>query len=244
MSFVSDDSVTLGGGGTSAVANAVLAAASGAIGAATVATTSPVSISPYQTGLKRFEMIDNYIYLYHTDTLIIIPEYSADSLNDTMRVTYASSQPLSRSAPIYSYSNSGPRSIAVSFKLHRDMMAQINYTNTKLPLVDGINDDYVDLMIRQIQAAALPAYAVTQKMVNPPIVALRLGNDIFIKGVVEGGVSVSYEPPILSNGKYACVMIGFTVNEIDPYDAQTVLKVGSFRGLSTSLERRIWKAAQ
>lgn len=191
--------------------------------------------------LTRYEMIDNYIYLYHTDTLIIVPEYSAESISDSMPVNFASTSPLARSAPIFSYTGSGPRSLQVTFKLHRDMMKQINAKNTKTKV--EIGDDYVDLMIRQIQAAALPAYAVSQKMVNPPIIAVRLGDDIFIKGVVSGAVTVSYESPILSNGKYANVMIGFTVQEIDPYDASDALKYGSFRGLSTSLERRVWKAA-
>lgn len=191
--------------------------------------------------MTKYQMIDNYIYLYHTDTLIIVPEYSADSINDTMSVNFQSTTPLSRSAPVFSYAGSGPRSLQVSFKLHRDMMQQINVKNTKTTV--DIGDDYVDRMIKEVQAAALPAYAVSQKMVNPPIVALRLGDDIFIKGVVSGGVSVSYDYPILSNGKYASVSIGFTIQEIDPYDAETVIKYGSFRGLSTSLERRVWKAA-
>lgn len=191
--------------------------------------------------VTKYQMIDNYIYLYHTDTLIVVPEYSADSINDTMSVNFQSTTPLSRSAPVFSYAGSGPRSLQVSFKLHRDMMQQINVQNTKTKV--DIGEDYVDRMIKEVQAAALPAYAVSQKMVNPPIVALRLGEDIFIKGVVSGAVSVSYEAPILSNGKYASVMIGFAIQEIDPYDAETVQKYGSFRGLSTSLERRIWKAA-
>lgn len=190
----------------------------------------------------KYQMIDNYIYLYHTDTLIIIPAYSADAINDSMQVKFADSTPLARSAPIWSYSGSGPRSLTVAFKLHRDMMTQINIQNTKANV--ELNDDYVDLMIKQVQAAALPAYAASKKMVNPPIVALRLGEDIFIKGIISGAVSVSYEPPILTNGKYANVMIGFSINEIDPYDAESVMKYGSFRGLSTSLERRVWKAAQ
>ena len=190
---------------------------------------------------KVYQMIENYIYLYHTDTLIIVPEY-ADSINDSMSVQFTSSTPLSRSAPIYSYESSGPRSLQVSFKLHRDMMNQLNRDNPKIPATNLIGEDYVDLMIRQIQGAALPAYAVSQKMVNPPMVAVRLGDDIFIKGVVNGAVSVSYEYPILSNGKYACVMMGFTINEVDPYDAHTAMQYGSFRGLSTTLERRIMEA--
>ena len=198
--------------------------------------------------LTKYQMIDNYIYLYHTDTLIIVPAYSADSISDTMQVNFTPSQPLSRSAPIYSYTGSGPRSLQVSFKLHRDMMDEINLKNTKTVLKNELDGDYVDKMIKEVQAAALPSYAASQKMVNPPIVALRLGDEIFIKGVVSGGVTVSYEPPILAPkyeggpSRYASVGIGFTINEIDPYDATDVIKYGSFRGLSTSLERRIYGA--
>ena len=48
------------------------------------------------------------------------------------------------------------------------------------------------------------------------MVAVRFGNEIFIKGVVTTGVSVTYEKPILSNNKYAVVTIAFTVSEVDP----------------------------
>lgn len=186
---------------------------------------------------REFQFIDNYIYLYHVDEFIVIPSY-ADSVTDTLSVNFASSFPLSRSAPIYSYQSSGPRQIQVQFDLHRDMMQQLNYSKSNARVT--LTDDYVDLMIKYIQAAALPDYAAAEKMVNPPLVAMRLGDDIFIKGVISGAVSVTYKYPILSNGKYSNITIAFTIHEVDPYDAKTVMKNGSFRGLSTSLERKIW----
>lgn len=42
-------------------------------------------------------------------------------------------------------------------------------------------------------------------------------------------MSVSYSGPILYNDKYAVVTIGFQITEVDPYDAETVTQVGSFR---------------
>ena len=80
-------------------------------------------------------------------------------------------------------------------------------------------------------------------MVDPPLIAIRFGNEIFCKGVVNGTVDVTYDLPVLQNGKYAQVSLNFTVTEIEPYDAETVLKVGSWRGLDQSLERRIWKSS-
>lgn len=186
-----------------------------------------------------FRMIDNYIYLYHIDQFIVIPTFP-DSLNDQVGVTYNSSTPMARSAPIYSYSHSGPRSLQINLDLHRDMMHQINYQVSNATIATG--DDYVDTLVKLVQAAALPAYGASEKMVDPPMVAVRFGNDIFIKGVITGSVGVTYQAPILANEKYAHVSVSFTVEEVDPYDAQTVLAAGSFRGVDTSLERTFWRA--
>ena len=82
-------------------------------------------------------------------------------------------------------------------------------------------------------------------MVNPPMVSVRLGNEIYVKGIVNGGIQVTYQLPILAatssleGDKYAQVTVTFTVSEIDPYDAETVMLEGSFRGLDRTLERRL-----
>lgn len=185
-----------------------------------------------------FRMIDNYIYLYHIDQFIVIPTFP-DSLNDQVSVSYNSSTPMARSAPVYSYSHSGPRSLQINLDLHRDMMHQINYQVSNATIATG--DDYVDTLVKLVQAAALPAYGASEKMVDPPMVAVRFGNDIFIKGVITGSVGVTYQSPILANEKYAHVSVSFNVEEVDPYDAQTVLAAGSFRGVDTSLERTFWR---
>ena len=87
------------------------------------------------------EIIENYIYLYHTDQFIVLPSFP-ESLQDSLDATFLPTTPLLRSAPIYSYSNSGPRTIQVSLQLFRDMMTQLNYgvSNFKWE----IGDDYVD----------------------------------------------------------------------------------------------------
>lgn len=181
----------------------------------------------YTDDLHNFQMINNYIYLYHVDKFIILPEY-ADSINDSMSANFANTPPLSRSAPIFSYTSSGPRTVSFKFTFHREMMKQINYGNSSL-----ITDDYVDELIKQIQAAVLPAYSMAAKMVSPPIVAVRMGDDIFIKGIINGSLGLTYGLPILKNGKYAMVDISFTVTEIDPYDADTAMKAGSYRASAT-----------
>lgn len=191
---------------------------------------------------RVFTMIDNYVYLYHTDTLIAIPTYP-ESISDNMAVAFNPATLLSRSAPIYSYANSGPRTVQLSLHLHRDMMNSVNVTSSNLNVPDLQREDYIDILVKQLQAAALPRYASAEKMVNPPIIAVRFGNDIFCKGIVSGSVGTTYSGPILRTDKYAEVTLDFQVHEIDPYDADTVMSQGHFRGISSDLERRIWKAA-
>ena len=117
------------------------------------------------------------------------------------------------------------------------MMTQINYGISNAAVELG--DDYVDTLIKQVQAIALPDYVSASKMVNPPLISVRFGNEIFIKGVVRGGINITYNLPILENDKYAQVQIAFTVSEVDPFDAQTVMQQGSFRGLDRTLDRKI-----
>lgn len=189
------------------------------------------------TNIRTFKNIDNFMYFYHLDSLIILPTYP-DSITDTMSVNFNQSSPLGRSAPIYSYSSSGPRVVRVDFKLHRDMMKQINYGNSALN--SPLTDDLVDMFVKHVQAAAVPEYAASAKMVNPPIVAVKFGQDVFCKGVVTGAVSVTYDLPILENGKYATIGISFDLSEIEPYSASDIWSSGSFRGVDANLERNIY----
>jgi hypothetical protein len=66
-----------------------------------------------------------------------------------------------------------------------------------------------------------------------------LGNTIFIKGVVSGGISVTHRGVILENNKYSEAEISFTISEVDPYDATTIFKNGSFRGVVATLRDKM-----
>lgn len=158
------------------------------------------------------------------------PEEIADSIGSSFNSTNA----LSRSAPVFSYQYSGPREMQISIDLHRDMMDEANYFISNLPIED--KDDYVDALIKALQAVALPNYHGDTKEVEPPMVAIRFGEEIFIKGVVIGGVTVTYKKPLLNNNKYAQVSISFKVSEVDPMDAKSIAQVGSFRNISKSFK--------
>lgn len=179
-------------------------------------------------------LINNYIYLYHTDEFLILPTYP-DSIQDSIQSTFAPTNALSRSAPVFSYSNSGPREVTITLELHRDMMDDVNINTSNIKITD-LNDDYVDTLIKKLQAIALPRYLAGSKTVEPPMVAVRFGDEIFIKGVVVGGISLTYKKPIIivngNESKYAQVSVGFRVAEVDPYDADSISRLGGFRGLT------------
>ena len=184
-----------------------------------------------------FKMIDNYMYFYHTGTLLVFPFYP-DNVTDQTMVNFQSTTVLSRTAPIYSYENSGPRSVTFGFTVHREMFKNIQYLSTNLKnlalpknnnLSTALNDDYADIFLNEIQAAAYPVYKASSKMVDPPMVAVRFGNSIFIKGILMNNVSLQYQLPVLENGKYAMVNFNMTINEVDPYDAETAIALGSYR---------------
>jgi hypothetical protein len=180
---------------------------------------------------------DNYIYISHLDEgfqFWKIPTWP-DTITDSMSASFSEQNALGRTAPVYTYNNSGPRTVQINLFLHRDMMDDINtgISNSKL----GEGEDYVDNLLRALQAIALPKYNLQNKAIEPPMVAIRISNEIFIKGIVSQAISLTYKKPILSNGKYAIVELGLTVSEVDPYDSTTVYKNGGFRGVVQSLKK-------
>ena len=213
-------------------------------------------------------ILDCYIFFYHTQDWFILPQYP-ESITDSISSTFAQQNALGRTAPIFSYSHSGPRTLTVDLVLHRDMLNDLNRFNLSLSdkklndIKENLNieksisvsqltdskelpfdfstDDYVDLLIKKLQSVALPEYNTTNKEIDPPRVALRFGDEIFIKGVVDGGIRVTYNLPLVEyNGlhKYASVNLSFTISESDPIDAQTVNKYGSFRAITTPKDLR------
>ena len=203
-------------------------------------------------------IIPNYIYFYHLDKFCVLPLYP-ESISDRMATSFQDTNALSRSAPVFTFSHSGPREVSINLKLHRDMMNDLNrnVSNLKENVEDFTNrsgDDYVDLLVKYLQAAALPKYQIYEsgsKSVIPPMVAIRFGDDIFIKGVVTSGVTVTFEKPIMtvttsdgkSVNKYSQITVDFSVSETDPYDANSVVSQGSFRGASSTFKDGIYKSS-
>ena len=175
---------------------------------------------------------DCYLYISHLDEGFQywqLPGYP-EKVTDQMQSNFTPNTALGRSAPVYTFSNSGPRSITINLSFHRDMFEEMPSN-----VIPKDTEDKSESFIHALQAIAVPKYNLSNKAVEPPLVAIRLGREVFIKGVVTSGISVTYGKPMLVNEKYAVIEISFTVSEVDPYDASTVFKNGSFRGLTATL---------
>lgn len=192
-------------------------------------------MSQYEDLLSRI-LPDCYLYISHLD----LPEEAKywqlpgypDEVTDNMPSEFAASTALGRSAPVYTFSNAGPRSIQISLNFHRDMFEEMP---TNVTPRDG--EDKAESFIHALQAIAVPKYNLSNKAIEPPLVAVRLGREVFIKGVVTSGINVTFGKPILVNEKYATMKISFTISEVDPYDASTVFQNGSFRGLTATMRQ-------
>jgi hypothetical protein len=191
---------------------------------------------------------ENYIYITHLGEtghwwwLPCCPETISDSMSSNFSETTA----LGRSAPVFTYSSSGPRTVQVDLHLHRDIMDELNKSNawpeatdfpTSFQVENG--EDYTDSLIRALQAISVPKYAVSEKLVEPPLVMMRLSNEVFIKGIVNGNIGLEYQLPIITGGRYAQVRLSITITEVDPYDATTIFKNGSFRGVVQTLKDKV-----
>lgn len=178
---------------------------------------------------------DCYLYISHLDEghqYWTLPGYP-DEVTDSMGSSFTSTTALGRSAPVYTFSSAGPRSINISLHFRRDMFDEEIYRQTNVIPKD--NEDYAESLIHALQAIAVPKYNLSNKAIEPPLVAVRLGREVFIKGIVDGGVRVSYGKPILVDEKYADIKVDFTISEVDPYDSSTVFTNGSFRGMTATM---------
>lgn len=175
---------------------------------------------------------DCYLYISHLDEEFKywqLPGYP-ETVSDQMQSTFTPTTALGRSAPVYTFSNAGPRTIQLTLKFHRDMFEEMSSN-----IVPRDGEDKAESFIHALQAIALPKYNLSNKAIEPPLVAVRLGREVFIKGVVTSGITVTFGKPILVNEKYATMEVSFTIAEVDPYDATTVFQNGSFRGMTATL---------
>ena len=57
-------------------------------------------------------LITNYLYLYHLDQWLLLPEYP-DSDSDSLQSNFQQTNALSRTAPVFTWSNAGPRKVQI-----------------------------------------------------------------------------------------------------------------------------------
>lgn len=178
------------------------------------------------------KLIQNYIYFHHLSEAVLLPLYP-EQVFDTMTASFSSTNILGRSAPIYTYSTSGPRTVSFNLEVHRDMLNDVNLTNMTFLGKKIDPEETINELINTLEASVLPKYVDATKAVNPPIVSVRLGKDIYIKGVCTN-CTHTFKGPIRQEHYLQCDL-SLSIMEYDAYDAQLVKTLGKYRGVQDSL---------
>ena len=140
-------------------------------------------------------------YIKVDKVIYIFPCYP-ESFSDTRQSHFSGSQnPLGRSEPFQIYENSGPRTVSVTFKMHREMFNDDN-------MADGEN--LVDRVVAGVQSATYPLGYGDH---IPPKVTLVIGNACQIEGIIADQVSANWSDTIIDH-RYQMVELSFTVTEV------------------------------
>lgn len=175
-------------------------------------------------------MISSFIYLYHLDKCYNIPS-TPETLPNSYQANFSFETIMNRTAPKAIYSGSGPRTLQVSLTLHSQLFELDNSG-------ESVND-----LINALIASAYPKFDFENSKIEPPKILLKFGNCCTIRGVINGQVNVTWKGPWLKDGTMAVAEISFSIQELDQYSAEYLLKFGTSPELpsdftiSTTLQR-------
>jgi hypothetical protein len=173
----------------------------------------------------------SYLYIYHLKKewyLPVLPQSISNSLPISFSPTTI---PLS-SAPLQTFSSAGPRSVSISLKMHRKMFELEDPKKGAERMEELIND---------ISALALPKYTNASKLVVPPTVLYRAGNEVCIRGIVSGNVTISNSGAWQRDGKLSEIDIQFTIIEVEAFSADYAQNHGVLRSIPTDLTHSVWQ---
>ena len=118
-----------------------------------------------------------------------------ETFNDSRQANYSTQNPIGRSEPFQIYQNSGPRVVAVSFRMHREMCQRTP----------------IDAIVATVFACTYPLNQGSGHIT--PRVTLTIGNNCSITGVIDSTVSADWGETILQDNKYSTVTLSFSVTE-------------------------------
>ena len=148
-------------------------------------------VPPANSGVDQF-----LCYLENLNTGSRVVFYSRpDSISDNMTASFDSQIPKSRTSPIQSYANSGPREISFSVILHQDY-----------------SPEDMRILVRKLQGNVLPidkgGYII------PPKSHIVAGDFIDVVGVCTS-VSTDWMPPYHDNNVFNQANVSFSFTEVE-----------------------------
>lgn len=183
-------------------------------------------------------MVESYIYIYHINKQFFLPVVP-DSFTNSLPINFSSTPIPMSSAPLQTFSSAGPRSLAVTLKLNRALFEMDNADEWQWDKTTRENhfkerSEKMEQLINALSALSLPTYSNSTKLVVPPSILYRAGEEVCISGIVSGNVTISTSG-VWVHGKLSNVDISFTITEVLPFSAEYTAKNGMYRSISTDL---------
>ena len=156
--------------------------------------SAPARASVNQAAIGHWSQKRCYLDIHGSNELRVYFPCFPQSYSDTRVANYTSQNPLGRSEPFQIYENSGPRTVSVSFRMHREMLC-----------VTPVDD-----VVKAVQSATYP---IGNDGSIPPRVRLDLGNSCDITGIISGSVEATWSETINKDIQYNVVDLSYTVTE-------------------------------
>jgi hypothetical protein len=103
-----------------------------------------------------------------------------------MQSNFAQTNALGRTAPVYTFSNSGPRTVQIGLPLHRDIMDEVNIGISNVFLGEG--EDYIDNLLKFFTPTVFNIkYRI--KSINPNTI-VKINNTITVGSIVAIAIDI------------------------------------------------------
>lgn len=171
----------------------------------TKGTTDVTKKITYESYFKRVEPNDKHKEAY----LPVIPQEFSDSNS----AAWSSVSLMGRSVDYQIYSGSS-RTVSFTLQLHQELY------NDSI----GTKTDNIYNLVQLIESCNYPFYSEANDWAGPPQVIFKIGEQFYIKGILDG-CTANWKAPFDEQGRYMCCDLNVSVKETTgPYSAEDIGK--------------------
>lgn len=156
-----------------------------------------------------------------------------NEVSNSVRARYNAQPIMGRSVDYQIYTGS-ERSFSLTLKLHAELFMDLSVSETEENPSGYLSvNNQLKGLVADIESACYPLYE-SDGSVIPPEFALQIGEQFYIKGVLES-VTANWSAPIIDEGLVNCELSLSIVETNGPYSADQIRQMKGFHGDRTNL---------